>query len=396
MKQYIAEHSDKLLKTLGYSAAFIAFGMVAALLGPTLTRLAENTHTNLRNISVLFTARSFGYMIGAFSLGRLYDRFPGHPLIAGGVFMLAVMTVLTPIAPFLWILTLLIFLTGIGEAIIEVGNNTLLIWVHRQHVGPYMNVIHFFFGIGAFFSPLIVARVLILTDNITWAYWIVALLMIPVIIGLLMLKSPQIQGISEDGVVAQINYFLVALICLLFLLYVGAEIGFGGWIHTYILRMNLADETTAAYLTSAFWGALTLGRLIAVPLTARLTPQTILLIDFIGSLLSIFIILSLNSVTAVWVGTLGFGLSMASVFPTLLAFAERRMRINGKMTSWFGIGAAAGAMTLPLLIGQLFERFGPKVTMITILLDLVAATGVFAWLVVYSARLKKMLHRAGL
>lgn len=388
MKRYMTENADKLLKTLGYSVAFIAFGMVAAILGPTLTRLAENTHTNLSKISVLFTARSFGYTIGAFFLGRLYDHFPGHPLIASGVFILALMTALTPLAPFLWVLVGLIFLTGIGEAIIEVGNNTLLIWVHRKHVGPYMNALHFFFGVGAFLSPIIVARVLIVTDNITWAYWIVALLMVPAIIGLLMLKSPPVQGLSEDGIVEQIKYLLVSLICLLFLLYVGAEIGFGGWIHTYTLRMNLADEAAAAYLTSAFWGALTLGRFIAIPIAARLTPQTLLLIDFIGSLISVFIILSANSLPAVWIGTLGFGLSMASVFPTLLAFAERRMRITGKMTSWFGVGAASGAMTLPLLIGLLFERFGPKVTMIAILCDLLVATGIFAWLVVYSARLK--------
>ena len=82
-------------------------------------------------------------------------------------------------------------------------------------------------------------------------------------------------------------------------------------------------------------------------------------------------------------------LSIASFFPTLLAFAERRMQISGKMTSWFGMSVSLGAMTLPFLIGQLFEPFGPKVTMTAILIDLLAGFSIFAVLVIYSAGLKK-------
>ena len=387
MKRYFSENSDKLLKTIGYFLAFIALGMTAAILGPTLPKLAENTHSNFSKISFLFTARSLGYMVGAFLLGRLYDRYPGHPIIAGGLLIGAIMAILIPLTPFLWLLTMIIFLAGIGEALIEVGNNTLLIWVHRHNVGPYMNALHFFFGFGAFLSPIIVARVLLTTENITWAYWIIALFMLSGIIWLLFRKSPQIQGNSKKGVLEQVNYPMVTLICLVFFFYVGAEIGFGGWIYAYAVSLGLSSEVTAAYLTSAFWGTLTLGRLLAIPLAAKLRPQTVLLIDFIACLLSLMIIVfSRTSTIAVWIGTIGFGFANAAIFPTLLAFAERRMKISGKISSWFGIGAASGAMTLPLLIGQLFEPFGPRVTMLAIFLDMLAAVSVFVVLIVYSSR----------
>ncbi len=52
---------------------------------------------------------------------------------------------------------------------------------------------------------------------------------------------------------------------LFFFLYVGAEVGFGGWIFTYAVALDLGSETAAAYLTSAFWGALTFGRLLTIP-----------------------------------------------------------------------------------------------------------------------------------
>jgi len=38
-----------------------------------------------------------------------------------------------------------------------------------------MNALHFFFGVGAFVSPIIVAQAILMTGDITWAYWVLAL-----------------------------------------------------------------------------------------------------------------------------------------------------------------------------------------------------------------------------
>jgi len=68
-----------LFRTLGYYAAFIALGLVSASLGPTLPGLANNTGSQLSHISLLFVARSSGYLAGSLLGGRLYDRITGHP-----------------------------------------------------------------------------------------------------------------------------------------------------------------------------------------------------------------------------------------------------------------------------------------------------------------------------
>ena len=163
------------------------------------------------------------------------------------------------------------------------------------------------------------------------------------------------------------------------LFYVGAEASFGGWIHSYAVALDLGDPATAAYLTSAFWGALTFGRLISVPLAARFRPRSILLVDLLGCLASMVVILLWpSSSVAVWLGALGLGLAMASVFPTALALAERRIPITGQVTGWFLVAASIGAMSVPWLIGQLFEPVGPLSAMLVILLDLVAALIVLA------------------
>jgi len=112
-----------------------------------------------------------------------------------------------------------------------------------------------------------------------------------------------------------------------------------------------------------------------------------LLTDLLGSLVSVGIILLWrDSLPAVWLGTLGLGLSMASVFPTTLNLAERRMTITGRVMGWFFVGASVGAMFLPWFVGQWFESVGPGVVMAIIFVDLLIELGLFFILISYSAR----------
>ncbi len=375
----------RISKTAAYYLAFIALGLTSASLGPTLPGLAENTHTHLREISFLFTARSLGYLLGSFFGGRLYDRRPSHPVMGLMIIGVALALALIPTVSLLWILVGLLLILGLAEGGVDVGGNTLLVWVHRHQVGPYMNGLHFFFGIGAFLSPLIIAQAVLVSGTISWAYWILAMLVVPAALWLLRLPSPVAQKVSKDGSVGQVNHRLVALIVLFFFLYVGSEVAFGGWIFTYAVELKIATETVAAYLTSAFWGALTVGRLLAIPIAARVRPRYILLGDVVGCIVSVGLILAWpGSLAAVWLGTLGMGLSMASIFPTMLSLAERRMTVTGQVTGWFFVGASAGGMSLPWLIGQLFESTGPQVVMTAILVDLVLALGILFVLLAFS------------
>ncbi len=345
--------------TAVYFAAFITIGLVSAVLGPTLPALAANTGTIVGAIGFLFTARSLGYMIGSLFGARLFDRLPGHWLMAAMVVVVSLMLALTPVIGQIWLLTAVLFLTGFAENMVDVGANTLIVWVHREKVGPYMNGLHFFFGVGAFLSPIVVAQVLRLSDSITWAYWLLALIILPVSLFLGILPSPtavQPQTTQSSG---QINRWLIGLIMAFFFIYVGLEVGFGGWVFTYATTLGLVNETAAAYLTSAFWGALTVGRLLAIPLAARLRPRTILLLDLLGALVSVGVMLiGVNSAAALWSGTIGLGFFFASIFPTMLALAGRRMAITGKVTGWFFVGSSLGGATLPWLMGILLNSVG--------------------------------------
>jgi MFS family permease len=185
-----ALQADRWPSTIGYFAVFVVLGMETALLGPTLPGLAEQTAAHLGAISYLFTGHSLGYMGGSFFGGRLYDRVPGHLVLVAMLALMAAVLALVPLVPALWLLTVAWMLLGVSGGALDVGGNTLLVWVHGRQVGPFMNALHFFFGVGSFLIPIIVAQAMALSGSITWAYWGLALLVLPVALWVARLPSP--------------------------------------------------------------------------------------------------------------------------------------------------------------------------------------------------------------
>ncbi|HLF02537.1 MAG TPA: MFS transporter [Anaerolineales bacterium] len=363
---------------IGYYLAFVSIGLVVASLGPTLPGLMAQTGTTVGQISWLLAARPVGYLAGSLVAGRLYDRVPGHPVMALAVLLLSVGLALIPTTPLLTILIVIMLAIGIGEAGTDVGGNTLIVWLYGEKVGPYMNGLHFAFGLGAFIAPLVVAWAVAWSGGIASAYWVLAALALPAAAWTIFAPSPVRRTTTHATERRPLDYRLVILIAVFLLIYVGAEVSFGAWVYTYASALGLADKSMAAYLTSAFWGALTAGRLLSIPLATQFRPRAILATSLLGCLIGVGLPLFISgSVTAIWAGAILSGLSMAAIFPTTLTFAERRLAITGRITSFFFVGASLGGMFWPWLIGQLFERVGAWATMATIFGDLLIGVAVF-------------------
>jgi len=374
--------------TAVYYVSFIALGLSSAAVGPTLPALAEQTGVQLKDVSSLFITMSVGYLLGTQISGRLYDRMSGHRVMAAGLLIMAVFLALVPLANRLWLLTLLLFFVGAGQSFIDVGANALIVWLHGQNVSMFMNGLHLFFGVGTFLTPLIVAASLQLSGGIAWSYIALAVLALPAIAGLLRLDSPHApKAVLEKKPLGQQEIPLLLAIMLFFFLAVGYEGGFGGWIYTYALKTGLAGEISAAYLTSTFWGAFTLGRLLGFPAAGRFKSRTILAADLGGSLASLAVILAFpGSPVALWIGTAGLGLSVASIFPGMLTFASSRMALSGRTTSLIFAAVSLSGIFFPWYIGQSIDTAGPRSIMLIFLVTAGAALAVFVGISAASRR----------
>lgn len=370
-------NQQKLITTSAYYLAFILLGLTISAEGPTLLKLSEHTSSTLGQISSIFLFGSFGYLVGSYISGRIYDRVPGHQFMAGILVLLGIVTALVPVVTSLNVLLIIILILGLAKGALDVGCNTLLLWVHNETVGPFMNGLHAFFGVGAFVAPLIVANVMKATNDIYWVYWSFAIAALPIAVFIWNLPSPPARATPEEHKATPLPVLPVAVMVLCFLLYVGAEAGYGNWIYTYAFKRNLGTEITANYLTSAFWGFFTVGRLLGILISTRARSLTILAVDFIGCLASVSLILLFQeSATVLWIGSILLGVSLASIFPTFLTLAEERMHVTGSMTGWFLVGGGLGGMLMPWLIGQAFVRAGPgamiMIVLVSIALNVVA------------------------
>jgi len=369
---------NRFAQTMVYFIVVTAFGLVMSALGPVLPDLAEQTQASLARIGLVFTLRALGSFFGSLLGGRIFDRLPGHPVMAVGMFVLAASFAVTPIISSFELLLLVGLVMGFAGGVLLVGSNTLLVWVHADNVGPWMSGMSFFNGLGGFFAPIIIASFLNLTGKFTGAFGVVGLLLVAAAIWMIFVPSPVIRK-TEDapGSAGRIRYGIVLVFALIFLLYGGAEISFSSWLYTFVISLHPTEVTAAVMLNSAFWFAMAAGRLLAIPISARLRPRTILAIDFIGGLASLAVILSLaTSLTALWVGTIGLGLCLASMFPVLLDFIDRRIKINGMINGTFLAAVSIGAMFFPWLSGVMFDSNGPKATMFVILSALLIAAGI--------------------
>lgn len=371
-------NKPRLLTTAGYYASFIAMGISMSSLGPTLPGLAESTQASISAISILFTARGLGGLAGSVAGGRLYDHLRGNRVMAMMIIAMAGLTALTPFVPLLWLLAAALFVTGAVQGVLNIGGNALLVWLHGEKVGPFMLILHFCFGFGTFLTPIIIAQFLNIQGGLLWTYLLLAVLMLPsAAIAFFPSPTSPVKGTALSGV--KPDPVLIALVSCVLGLYSGSATAFGGWIFTYALEMDLTNQTNAAYLTSLFWGALTLGRLAAIPLSIRFKPQVILRADFVGALISLVaMLLWPGSLAAVIVTCAGLGFALASIYPTTMSFSGQIMTLSGQVTGLFSIGTSLLSMLIPWIIGQFFESIGPQSMTIVLIIDMLLALAALA------------------
>jgi MFS transporter, FHS family, Na+ dependent glucose transporter 1 len=367
----------RIVLTVTYYASFVLLGLYSATLGPTINKLAEHTGSDLATISVLVTAAALGYLGGSLVSGKLYDRFRGQPLIAGSLLLVAAIAATMPLLTSLPLLVAAQLAIGFVAAGIDVGCNTLLVWVHGKRVAPFMNALHLMFGVGGFVAPVLASAILTRTGDVQWSYWAISILALPLALVNALLPSPQPERATPGASGAQTapldaqRGLVLALLVAFFFLIVAGEASLFTWAFNYATAHG-ADDATAAALTSVFWGGFTLGRLIGIPIAARVSPERILAVNTALCVAGIGLLLA-GGYAVAWPAVALFGFGMGPLFATAITWAERHITLNGFATGLFLAGASLSSMTIPFLIGRYFESAGPGLLPGTVLPVMLAA-----------------------
>jgi len=181
------------------------------------------------------------------------------------------------------------------------------------------------------------------------------------------------------------NYktFKVRVLVLLFIflaLYVGLEVSYGGFLLSYAVEGPPAiDKDHAAFLTSVFWGAFAVGRLLAIPISKFMSPGLQIISDLLLTAISAMgLVISGRKISSIlWVCSATLGLGMASIFPSAVNWVEQYVVMTGKSTAILVVAAATGEMAVPIIVGSLFSSTGPICLMYTVLVISLAVVVIF-------------------
>lgn len=344
---------------------FFSLGVTVASFGPLLPELSVLNQVDLTRMGQIFTFYFLGSLISQVISGPFSDRFGEKPLLLITTTLLMGSVAALPFSHNFTLTLLLFSLTGLGGGAIVLATNVLIARVYADRSVSALNLLNLFFGVGAFLSPALVGLIAGQTGHGRQILWVVSGLLAVQVILFVWLRIPPHKRAAQPAERAGMRFLLrsrlIWLLAFLLMLYVGVENGFGGWITVYMQRTAGLPYEQAALSASAFWLALTAGRLVTVGLGMRLSAVRILALSLGGALAgSLLMVLGRGNLPLSTAGILLTGFSFASIFPSTVSLSSASFPEQaGRAMSIINGMASIGAMVLPWLQGVLLNTVSP-------------------------------------
>ena len=373
-----------------------AVGIAGSVLGPAVDDLAEHTKSSLSELAALSTATALGGLAATLIMGPQVDRFGPRRvlLIAAAIYLPAVICVMG--SPYLYPLLAFALVMGFGSGTMDLTSNVMVAEVYTGANVSVLNLLHVFFGIGSVVGPALASLSLRLFDNAIPSMlvaWVVILAAVP--LAWRMKTGPLFHPAETEPETADqpetvvnsettLSFYRAPLLWalgLLMLLYVGVEIAIGFWNTAYLERSTSLTEETTALVTSAYWLALTFGRVAGVIWGDRFARQTVLWASLSGSLVGgVLMAIGTGSIALSIAGVVVAGFCFGPVFPTIISITTDVFRhAPGRATSLVVAMGSLGGSTLPWVQGQLLDNISHASSVIF------DAVGILAMILVYAA-----------
>ena len=355
-------NSPKFILVISYSI-FLFLGMYNASIGPILGDLAAQANSSLSAIGGVITFLFLGALIAQITAGPLNDRFGQKLLLIISLLLLGTGIIGFINARNLPLMFIFILIAGLGQGGVDLGGNLILADAFPKTSTSVLNLLHFFFGAGAFIGPAIVGISISLNGTSFIMHWISAgfFLLIACIVLIFLTSNVRVRGdvdFVKEIKTGGLNFYrspLLWLLGLLLLIFVGIEYALGGWITLFMKNTTNMTIENGAVVTSAYWGALALGRLVSAGATRMLTPIRLLSIAIISSLIGgIGLLMNYGVIVPSIIFIVWISFSYGTVMPTAFsiaasAFPEHKGKAVGVLASMGSIGG----LTLPWIAGLL-------------------------------------------
>jgi FHS family L-fucose permease-like MFS transporter len=369
--------------------AYVAFGLVTAVIGVVISRFQETYGVPLWVAGFLPFAFYLAYGLCSIPFGLLMDRKGGRPVILLGMLLMTLGCFLFYFSLNWLMMIVMVFLIGVGVTAIQTAGNPAI----RELDTPlrYSANLTTIIGVGAVgyaISPLMVPYFELKGFSWQAVYLIFGFINLVLLVFLAAVRFPPAQTTEEERVRPETIALLlknpiIITYTLGIFLYVGGEVGVSSYIVTYMEKVHglgLQDSiwekgsfwysafpSASAFAVALFWALQAIGRIVIGPMMNAIKAKLIFMLCSGLCVTSLLVALLASSHVALIAFTLT-GLFTCASFTLIFSGAIQSFAFNHGTISGILCTAIIGGAVVGGLVGAVGEAWGMRTGMILNLL----------------------------
>lgn len=375
--------SNKKKQFLYSYGAYIINGMLALSVGSLLPFIRDARGLEYAFCGLIVSLHSVGNLCSSFISGILPTIIGRKKSILFFNSFLALSFLLIIIGEHPLFVAAAFFLTGVAR-----GGTTNFCNTSINELAPgkaaIINGMHAMFALGAFTFPLLL-MLLTNQNSDNWIYAVYFMLIMGILNWLMYYNIPLQNDKIEKKEGNQSNalgfvhepLFYICTATLFF--YLCAEQGVIGWMITYFKDTGLLPPTLSQVTASLLWVMILVGRLLTAYLSTKVRKEWLMIVMGLGLVGFFFLLLFSTSTPYILIGIMGFGFSMAGIYPTIVSFAGNIINKYSLTWSFMLPIASIGSIIMPTIIGKIAETigiyYGMSSIVVVVLIDLICIFG---------------------
>lgn len=373
---------------------FILNGMLALSIGSLLPFIRDARGLEYTFCGLLVSLHSVGNLISSFFAGALAVKAGRKKsiLFFNAFYAVSYLLILLGGGPVSLVLAFL--LTGMTRG---ATSNFTNVTINNLAPGQawILNGLHAMFSIGAFLFPILLT---VLTAGSAGRWRLACCFMLAmgilswILYGIMPVDEMQPTEKSGKGNKDKSGkhhagfwgepVFLLCTATLFF--YLCVEQGVIGWLVTYFKDTGLLSASLSQVMASVQWIMILAGRLTTAYLSTRLDKTKLLRVMGVGLILFFIVLITGRTTPQIVIGIMGFGYSMAGIYPTTVSFAGKLIQKYPLSWSFMLTIASLGSILMPSVIGRIAENagifYGMSSIVVVIVIDMALITGLTAYM----------------
>jgi MFS transporter, FHS family, glucose/mannose:H+ symporter len=349
--------------TLASYVSFVPIGIATVLLGPLLPVLSARWSMNYSQAGALFVVQYISSTVAVALSGMLVSRYGFRFPIKAGLLLMAVGLALLMVGS-KQLAMICIAANGAGLGLATPAGNLLVAELNQERRSATLSWLNFYWSAGAVTCPFLVAfaanlhQVPLLLVYVSGFSLLIAL-------AFAILPDPIFETAKTPGagkptlpaIQRKLNSFLI--LAALFLLYVGTENAFGGWVASFAKSLGNLTPVMALLTPSFFYAALTCGRCFAPMLLRDVYEIRLVQIGLVIACLGTAGLMFSHNLTGIVVSACAAGLGLSYVYPITISVLSREFgATSSAITSLMFVLANVGGGLLPWIVGVVSARYG--------------------------------------